>query len=62
MRENVNTTKIKSTLVYQKEMQVQINVQAGEFHRTNKRAVLNKHAGKTSCKKMLMCRTKIDVQ
>ena len=46
MRENVNTTKIKSTLVYQKEMQVQINVQVGEFHRTNKRAVLSKHAGK----------------
>ena len=43
---------IKSTLVYQTEVQVKINVQVGEFYRTNKREVLNKHAGDTSCKKL----------
>ena len=52
MRENVNNDKEYSS-VPKKEMQVRINVQMGEFHRINKRAVLNKHAGKTSCKKSL---------
>ena len=51
MRENVNNDKEYSS-VPKKEMQVRINVQMGEFHRINKRAVLNKHAGKTSCKKL----------
>ena len=62
MRDNVNTLMIKSTLVYQKEMQVQINVQMGEFHRINKRAVLNKHAGEKSCKKLSNVQDLIDVQ
>ena len=39
MRENVNTINEKSTLVNQTEVQIQTNVQVGEFHRTNKRAV-----------------------
>ena len=41
-----------STLVYQIEVQAQINVQVGEFLKINKRAVRNKSAGETSCKKL----------
>ena len=41
------------TLVYRIEVQAQINVQVGEFLRINKRAVRNKRAGETSCKKLL---------
>ena len=40
-----------STLVYQIEVQAQINMQVGEFLKSNKRAVQNKRAGETSCKK-----------
>jgi hypothetical protein len=41
--------------VYQIEVQAQINVQVGEFLKINKRAVQNKHAGETSCKKNVKC-------
>ena len=39
------------TLVYQIEVQAQINVQAGEFLKINKHAVQNKRAGEIFCKK-----------
>ena len=42
-----------STLVYQIEVQAQINMQVGEFLRIDKRAVQNKRGGETSCKKLL---------
>ena len=41
-----------STLVYQIGVQAQINVQVGEFLKSNKHAVRNKRAGKTSCKNL----------
>ena len=50
------------TLVYQKEVQVQINVQVGEFLKINKCAIRNKRAGATSCKQLLNVRDLIDVQ
>ena len=47
--------KTKYTLVYQIEVQAQINVQVGEFLKINKRAVQNKRAGETSCKRIVKC-------
>ena len=51
------TQLFSSTLVYRIEEQAQINVQVGEFLRINKRAVRNKLAGETSCKKCQMYKT-----
>ena len=42
-----------NTLVYRIEVQAQINMQVGEFLKGNKRAMRNKPAGETSCKKLL---------
>ena len=50
------------TLVYQIEVQTQIKVQVGEFPKINKRAVQNKCAGETSCKKLSNEPDLIDVQ
>ena len=45
--------------MYRIEVQTQIKVQGGEFPKINKRAVRNKRAGETSCKKIVkLCRTK----
>jgi hypothetical protein len=41
--------------VYRIEVQAQINVQVGECLKINKRAVRNKCAGETSCKKVIKC-------
>ena len=48
--------------MYQIEVQAHINVQVGEFLKINKRAVRNKHAGETSCKKMSNVQELTDVQ
>ena len=48
--------------MYRIEVQTQIKVQVGEFPKINKRAVRNKHAGETSCKKSLSEQDLIDVQ
>ena len=42
-------------------MQAQINMQVGEFNKINKRAVQNKRAGETSCKKSSNVQDLIDV-
>ena len=39
--------------MYRIEVQAQINMQVGEFLKGNKRAMRNKPAGETSCKKLL---------
>ena len=56
MRENVKMSYVmKEYSSVPKRNAIQINVQVGEFHRNNKRALLNKHAGETSCKKIFKC-------
>ena len=50
------------TLVYQIEVQAQINVQVGEFLKINKHAVQNKRAGEIFCKKSSNVQDLIDVQ
>ena len=57
----VNVLKV-CTLVYRIEVQAQIKVQGGEFLKINKRAVQNKCAGETSCKKLSNVQDLIDVQ
>ena len=47
--------------MYRIEVQAQINVQVGEFLEINKRAVRNKRAGETSCKKSSNVQDLIDV-